>query len=64
LIDDQPGPLYPILQGTLPWQPILCQNFGKPTYVHAAQRRSKTECNIAVPIQKYSMTIQLLYPLQ
>jgi len=26
LADDSPGPLLPISQGTLPWQPILCKN--------------------------------------
>jgi len=30
--DDRSGPLFPISQGTLPWQPILWQNCAKITY--------------------------------
>ena len=28
-VDDPSGPLFSISQGTLPWQPILCQNGAK-----------------------------------
>jgi len=30
--DDRSGPLFSISQGTLPWQPILWQKWGKITY--------------------------------
>jgi len=29
----QSGPIFPIPQGTLPWQPILGK-IGKPTFIH------------------------------
>jgi len=53
-IDDRSGPIFPIPQGTLPWQPILGK-IGKMTY--SAGWRSETGRNMAVPIRKYLMPI-------
>jgi len=42
------GPVFPIPQGTLPWQPILWQNCGKIIYpLHLSLCNSETEWYIA-----------------
>jgi len=48
---EQSGPLFMIPQGTLPWQPILLQNFC--ICVHSAEQRLKMACNIAILIPIY-----------
>ena len=40
----------------------LSQNLG--ICIHLAQRSSKIDYNIAIPIQKYSMAIFYLHPVQ
>jgi len=50
-IDVQSGPLFPIPQRTLPWQPI----WGKISKL--ANWRSETDRSIADPIPKYSVVI-------
>jgi len=42
--DNRLGPLFSISQGTLPWQPILWQKWGKITYpLHLSLCHSETE---------------------
>jgi len=43
-IDDRSEPFFPIPQGTLPWQLIICKS-------------GETDCNIAIRILKYTMSI-------
>jgi len=45
--DDRSGPLFPISQEKLPWQPILWKNGKLP---HLSLWHSKTEWDIATPI--------------
>jgi len=40
------GPVFPIPQGTLPWQPILWQNYLPP--LHLSFQHSETEWDNAV----------------
>ena len=48
-VDDRPGPLFSISQGTLPWQPILCKNGAKlPTPLHLSLCHSETEWAIVL----------------
>jgi len=55
----QPGPVFPIPQGTLPWQPILWQNCGKINYpLHLSLCRSETEWDIGTSMSV--LTAQML----
>jgi len=46
--DDRSGPLFPIPQGMLPWQPILWKNGKLPTFVAMAFRNGIEYCYLNV----------------
>ena len=50
--DDGSVLYFPICQGTLPWQPILCKNGAKlPTRLHLSLRHSETVWDNAMYVQ-------------
>jgi len=49
------GPLFPISQGTLSWQPLLWQKLGIIFMRSFSTAAFQTDCNITIPIHKYSM---------
>jgi len=59
--DDRSGPLFPISQGTLPWQLILWKNSKLPSFVALAFRNGMGYCYVNVHINSVNDTIIVVY---